>query len=356
MSADAENATNPDHWPPGLHFAGKRLNVKTVRRAADFGEVLPVCLSHNLREGNEAHRHRSPIDPTRRGANEVLRGSASLPVAVELVRNAFDELGIVPARVDAIAGLELVFQPSDGHDAPAFWDACLRWVDGRYQHIVSAVVHRDQKRAHMHVVVLAVAGGKLAGNDLTAGSNQFTIQRREFMAHVFATLGLRPNRRAADPLKRLALTTGKGARTAAGAASRDAKLTRAAGADWKRPEVCIGVDVHRGSTVEGTDPYAHKNDRPLRLGSASTSEAIPENGPQTPVFEATPATPMTPCPKPLQPGKTGTRSDPQDTAARLENIGRMFARCRAIPAPKIADNWRHRQPPAVLTPTLSGWC
>jgi hypothetical protein len=356
MSADADKATNPDHWPPGLHFAGKRLNVKTVRRAADFGDVLPVALAHNLREGNEAHRHRSPIDPTRRGANEVLRGSASLPVAVELVRNAFDELGIVPARADAVAGLELVFQPPDGHDTPAFWAECLRWVGARYEHVLSAVVHRDQRRPHLHVIALAVAGGKLAGHALTSGPRQFTIQRVEFMKHALETLGMRPNRRAADPLKRLALSTGKGAKTAAGAASRDAELARNAGAEWKRPDVCIAVAVHSGSPVEGADRYAHENDRPLILGSASPSEAILQNGPQTPVFKATPATPMTPCPKPLQVGKTGTRSDTQNTAARLENIGRLFARCRAIPAPKTADNWRHRRPPAVLTPTLSGWC
>ena len=128
----------------------------------------------------------------------------------------------------------------------------------------------------------------------------------------------------------LALTTGKGARTAAGAARRDAELNRKAGADWKRTEVCIGVEVHRGSTVEGTDPYAHEKHRPLILRSASPSEAIPQNGPQTPVFEATPAKPMTPCPKPLQAGKTGTQGDTQNTAARLQNIGRLFTRCRDV--------------------------
>lgn len=356
MSADADKAMNPDEWRAGLWFAGKALNVKTVRRAADFGEVLPVCLSHNLREGNEAHRHRSPIDPTRRGLNEVLRGSASLPVAVELARGIFDELGIVHARADAIAGIELVFQPPDGHDKPAFWFECLRWVDGRYPHVLSAVVHRDQKRPHLHVIALAVADGRLAGNTLTSGAGRFTIQRRDFMAHVFATLGLRPNRRAADPLKRLALSTGKGARTAAGAASRDAKLTREAGAEWKRPDVCMGVGVHGGLSVETGNPHAHEKGQPPYCAVLPLTEHTPENAMQPHVFEATPATPLTPCPKPLQAGREGTRSDPRDTAARLENIGRLFARCRAIPAPKTADNWRHRRPPAVLTPTLSGWC
>ena len=360
MTADADKSTDTDAWGAGLRFAGKALNVKTVKRAAGFADVLPVCLAHNLREGNEAHRHRSPIDPTRRGANEVLRGSASLSVAVELVRNAFDELGIVPARADAIAGIELVFQPPDGHDTPAFWSECLSWVDGRYPHVLSAVVHRDQKRPHLHVIALAVSGGKLAGNTLTSGAGRFTIQRREFMAHVFATLGLRPNRRAVDPLKKLALSTGKGARTAAGAASRDAKLTREAGAEWLRPDVCMGVDVHGGLSVETGNPHAHEKGQPPYCAVLPLTETTPENAMQTPVFEATPATPMAPCPKPLQAGREGTQSDPQNTAARLENIGRLFARCRATvtrrPAPKTADNWRHRRPPAVLTPTLPGWC
>lgn len=333
MTADADKSTNPDEWGAGLWFAGKALNVKAVKRAADFGEVLPVCLSHNLREGNEAHRHRSPIDPTRRGLNEVLRGSASLPVAAELVRNAFDEMGIVPARADAIAGIELVFQPPDGQDKPAFWSECLAWVDARYQHVVSAVVHRDQKRPHIHVIALAVSGGKLAGNTLTSGAGRFTIQRREFMAHVFATLGLRPNRRAVDPLKKLALSTGKGARTAAGAASRDAKLTREAGAEWRRPDVCMGVGVHGGLSVATGNPHAHQKGQPPYCAVLPLTQATPENGLQTTDSGHSPATPMTPGAWSLQAGKTSRRS-----------------------APKTADFWRHRRPPAVLTPTLSGWC
>ncbi|MEX8493981.1 plasmid recombination protein [Sphaerotilus sp.] len=336
MSADTDKATNTDEWGAGLRFAGKALNVKTVRRAAGFADVLPVCLAHNLREGNEAHRHRSPIDPTRTGLNEVLRGSARLSVAVELVRNILDELGIVPSRADAIAGIEMVFQPPDGHDTPAFWAECLRWADGRYQHVLSAVVHRDQRRPHLHVIALAVVGGKLAGHAITAGAGRFTIQRREFMAHVFAALGLRPNRRAADPLKALALTAGKGARTATGAARRDAELTRKAGAEWKRPGVCMAVgaiDVHGGLSLETGNRHAHEKARPPYCAVLPLTEANPQNSTQTPVFRQPSATPMTPRLWSLQAGKTSRRS-----------------------APKTADNWRQRRPPAVLTPTLSGWC
>lgn len=314
MTADNDHH---DEWAPGLHFAGKTLSTKTVRRAADFWGVLPVVLSHVLRQGNEAHRHRSPIDPARRGANEVLRGPDSLSVVEELARNTLDGLGIVPRRADAVVGIELVFQPPDGHDTSEFWGECLAWTDSRYQCVLGAVVHRDQSRPHLHVVVLAVAGGKLAGHVLTSGPRQFPRQRVEFMRHVFDVLGLRPNRRAADPLKKLALTMGKGAKTHAAAARRDAKLTREAGADWRLAGECIAVAagaVHSGPKVEGADRYAHENDRPLILRSVSTPESSHRNGAQTPVF--------------------GRPSAMPSKARR--------------PAPKTADFWRAPKPPRVL--------
>lgn len=74
------------------------------------------------------------------------------------------------------------------------------------------------------------------------------------------------------------------------------------------------------------------------MRSVSPSEAVTENGPQTPVFEATPAKPLTPCPKPLQAGKTGTQGDTQATAARLENIGSLFARRRAEAINGVSDD------------------
>jgi hypothetical protein len=329
MSAadQVKDDAHPDAWAPGLRLRLKALNVKTVTRAAEPGEVLPVCLSHNLRTGNEGHRHRSRIDPARTGANEVLRGPACPLVAAELVRSVLEELGIVPARRDTIMGVEAVIQAPEGSDTPAFWSECLRWVDGRYRHVISATVHRDQSRPHVHVIALAVADGKMAGNALTSGAGRFTMQKREFLAHMRDRLGLRPDR--PTTLAALALTTGKGAKTHAAAARRDAKLAREAGAEWKRETVGMGVDGHGGSSLETGNPHAHEKGQPPLLRSSSTPEPTQQNGTQTPVFGQPPATPMWP----MQAGKTSRRS-----------------------APKTADFWRHRQPPAALMPTLSGWC
>jgi hypothetical protein len=271
MTADNDH---PDEWAPGLRLRLKVLNIKTVTRAAEPGEVLPVCLAHNLRAGNNEHRHRSRIDPARTGSNEVLRGPACPLVAAELAQSVLDEFGIVPARRDIIVGVETVIQAPEDADVPAFWSGCLEWADTRYRHVISAVVHRDQARPHLHVIALAVVDGRLAGNTLTSGAGRFTLQKREFLAHMRNRLGLRPDR-PMKTLAALALTAGKGPKTHAAAARRDAKLNREAGADWKRETLGMGVDGHGGSEtecVETGNPHAHEKSEPPLLRTPSTRD------------------------------------------------------------------------------------
>ena len=251
MSGDASNgkaravSLRPDDWGAGLRFGGKSLSVKSVSRAATAAEVVPVCLAHNLRQGNEDHRHRSRIDPYRTVFNEVLRGSGRADVAADIARNVLDEHGIRPRRSDAIMAIELVMQPPVGADNPAFWTECLAWADSRYEYIVSATVHRDQARPHMHILVLAVADGRFAGNTMTAGVNRFVNQRRNFMSHMRETLGLRPDRKV-KTLSDLAVSAGRGPKTKAQADRRDAALVRRHVPDGRRVDVGMGVDGHGG--------------------------------------------------------------------------------------------------------------
>lgn len=262
----ADDTDHPDAWGPGLRVRLKTLSVKTVSRAATHADVLPVCLAHNLRSGNEDHRHRSRIDPGRLSLNEAMRGAACPLVAAEVARSVFDELNIVPARRDAIMGIEAVFQPPEGADTPEFWRECLSWVDGRYEHVLSAVIHRDQVRPHMHVLMLPIEGGKLAGNALTSGAGRFALQKRDFLAHMRDRLGLRPGR-PVKTLAALAVTAGKGAKTHAAAARRDAKLLREVGAEWKREPMGMGVDGHGGSSLGAGNPHAQEKGQPPLLRS-----------------------------------------------------------------------------------------
>lgn len=229
VAAEGLGSVHADEWPEGLQFGVKSLSTKKVARARVPSEVLQVCARHNLRRNNLEHRHRCRIDPARRSFNSVLVG-ADCPEAVAAEALAvLARLGLeLPGRVDAVVAFEVVIQPPAGADTVEFWCAALAWVRRRFEHVVSAVVHRDQKRPHAHVLVLPVMAGRLAGRELQRGDYGAPKLRRDFLAHMRASLGLRNDRPRPDALTALALTVGKGAKTHAEAARRDAKLERRA--------------------------------------------------------------------------------------------------------------------------------
>lgn len=226
LAPTADAVQNPDDWRVGVRFGLKALNVKSVSRAKAPMDVLAVCLQHNLRQGNEAHRHRRPIDATRTANNSVLIGSSAPHEAAAEAAAVFKSLGVKPPRSDSIVGVELVFQPPEEHDTSTFYDACLAWTRANYEHLLSAVVHRDQKRPHMHVLVLALEGNKLSGAALTSGSRRLQAQRAHFMAHMRKELGIRADRQGNSKRRLVDIFTGKGkgAQTRESAARSDAAL------------------------------------------------------------------------------------------------------------------------------------
>jgi hypothetical protein len=270
MSAAAK-WDNVDDWAPGLIFKLKVLNTKTVKRAKTPGEVLPVCLAHNLRQGNDEHRHRSRIDPDRAHMNEAWAGPDRLDVAEALVRDTLESFDIEPKRRDTIMGIEMVIQAPHGIDLPAFWSECLQWAHGCFEHVVSAMVHHDQKRPHMHILALAIRGGRLAGNELTASPNRRHQRRADFMAHMRRVLGLRPDRKV-KTLAELAVSTGKGPKTRTAAERRDAALLRSAG-DVRQPaNAGMGVDGHGGSVLAKGNPQAHAKEATPLIAHLSRQE------------------------------------------------------------------------------------
>ena len=218
-AAASGDVQSPDEWKPGLYYCGRAGNTKKVRRAGDCPLDVPlVILRHNLRLDNQGHRHRSFIDPDRTRLNSILRGPAHPSIGHEIALSILDELGLTPKRRDQIITIELVIQPPDGLDELWFWESAIEFIESRYQHIISAVVHRDQKRPHMHVVCLAVQHGEWAGNELSSGINKFTRQRIYFLDWMRTRHGLRVAHKisakmpGADPLATLAEKAGAGDR------------------------------------------------------------------------------------------------------------------------------------------------
>ena len=272
MSAAAK-WDNVDDWAPGLTFRLKVLNTKTVKRAKTPGEVLPVCLAHNLRQGNDEHRHRSRIDPSRTHRNEAWAGPDRLDVAEALVRDTLESFGLEPKRRDTIMGVEMVIQPPHVIDLRVFWSECLAWAHGRFEHVVSAVVHHDQKRPHMHILALAVAGGRLAGNELTASPNRRHQRRADFMAYMRHTMGLRPDR-AVKTLGDFAASPGKGPKSRAEAERRDAALIRSAVAVRQPSNVGMGVDGHGGSVLAKGNPHAQGKEATPLIAQLSRADKV----------------------------------------------------------------------------------
>lgn len=294
--SEATKIPSVDGWGAGLKFGIKPLNIKSVVRAVAPGDVLPVCLAHNLRQDNQTHRHRSRIDPARTRLNEVLAGPDRLDVAVSMVRDSLEAMGIQPRRKDAIMGIELVFQPPPGSDHRAFWAECITWARDRFEHVISAVVHHDQKRPHMHLLILAVSAGRLAGNEMTASPYRPKQRRADFMAHMRRALGLRPDRRV-KTLAELAVSTGKGPKTQAQAARRDAALIRNAQTTSKPDDVGKGVHGLGGSTQEQSNPHSPQPPVIAQLSRADKVHLLWSL--MLDLSCPTPA-PMTPAPRPHQ--------------------------------------------------------
>lgn len=304
MNEGANKTTSVDDWRPGLRFSVKSLNIKTVKRANTPDDVLPVCLAHNLRQGNHEHRHRSRIDSTRSRLNEVWAGPDRLEVAAAVVRDTLESLDITPSRRDAIMGVEMVFQPPNGIDLRPFWSACLTWAQARYEHIVSATVHHDQKRPHMHIIALAVRGGRLAGNEMTAHPNRPRQRRADFMAYMRETLGLRPDRKV-KTLGDFAASPGKGPKSRAEADRRNAELIGAKTRQSSPPGKGLGVHGLGGLAVAEGNPHSPQ---PPVIAHLSHHDKVHLLWALVADLRVTPDKPLEPPPKPVQ-------ADTQDTSA-----------------------------------------
>lgn len=293
---DIAGADHADAWPKGLNVAFKALSCRSVRRAKDAPDVLRVVACHLLRTGNADHRHRSPIDAQRTPSNAVLLGPTDPESVVLAGLTEFERAGAeLPRRADGVIGFEMVAQAPAGADDARFWGCIVRWLRDTYPVPLLAVVHRDQRAPHLHAVVLALLDGKPAGREMQRGAFGFPALRRSFFNRVREETGLRADR-PRRTLAELAASPGRGPRTRAEAARRDLEELRRAvpAGEWVG---AMSIPIP-GFTPEKANVQNCAGSRPL-----------------------------------------------PDSAERALHLRPTRTR---RPAPKTADFWRGRRPPAVL--------
>lgn len=158
--------------------------------------ILLHAAKHNLRESQAERGAGDHIDVARTPLNQILVGPNSADGVNRHARALMEQAGITKLRVDAVRALELLFTLAPGHPAVerGFFQACLKWVSGKYgsAQILSAVIHLDEGAPHMHVLVLPLLNGKMNGSRLMGNAPHLHDMHVSLHREVTRHYGLRP--------------------------------------------------------------------------------------------------------------------------------------------------------------------
>ncbi len=160
---------------------------------------------HNLRE--------IPVNgiavssPEELGAIERIAGPRHATETIEIAKNLLLDAGITRPRRDAVVAIEFVVSLSEQQwdGEPDFFVAATDWLAKRFggtEHLLSAVIHRDESKPHLHVLQVPLFGGRLVGSDAIGGPDQFREHLAAFQSEVCAPHGLAPVPSKAGPVLR----------------------------------------------------------------------------------------------------------------------------------------------------------
>jgi hypothetical protein len=150
---------------------------------------------HNLRKIAAELGPSSCIDIRRSRFNVILAGPDSPEEIVNQAKEQILQTGadIKKLRYDYVQSIEILIsltQELEGGSLP-FFQACLQWLGNWFgdRKILSAVVHVDENRPHIHVLISPVVGGKVLGSILIS-REKLLAQRKEFEVEVAAHFGV----------------------------------------------------------------------------------------------------------------------------------------------------------------------
>lgn len=149
--------------------------VKSIGQSRVGGRkpcTLTQAIRHNRRDIQAELGSIERIDARRISQNSIIAGP---PTWQEVHANAEDILqgaGVdsKTLRRDWVQAIEFVFTLDDNCTVPdwqEYWLACVRWLRQTHgMHVLSADVHRDEAREHLHCLVSPVHRGQLRGAKL----------------------------------------------------------------------------------------------------------------------------------------------------------------------------------------------
>ena len=180
------------------------LRVGTIglsKRAGRKPSTLAQAAAHNLRADQNERGARSNVNPARSDRNQILHGPDTPAKVAALAQSLMADAGVdaTKLRKDYTEAIELLVSlpPESGVDEAGFFAAAVEWAEERFGmgNIISAVVHRDESAPHMHLLILPLLNGKMAGSSLVTREATSTMTR-EFFQKVAKPFGLRQPERS----------------------------------------------------------------------------------------------------------------------------------------------------------------
>ena len=164
------------------------VQVLEIERLKDANKLF-LAAGHNLRMDGRSPVH---IDSTRSHLNVILRGADS----VAGITQKSDELmtGVIKKpRKDFVRWLEVVISLPSGTriDEPAFFEDAVVWAEVFFEvPILSAVIHNDEEKPHVHLLMLPLFHGRMIGSALFK-PNRYWVRHADFNSKVGRRYGLR---------------------------------------------------------------------------------------------------------------------------------------------------------------------
>ena len=144
---------------------------------------------HNLRTIAADITFNGAIDTSRSKLNVVLAGPSSAEEVAELAKQHIDECCKHKRKLrrDHVQAVEILISLSQDLEggSETFFQACLEWIQRRFGSlaVLSAIVHFDETKPHMHVLISPIIDGRVNGSRLI-NRQSLIDQKNEFSKDV----------------------------------------------------------------------------------------------------------------------------------------------------------------------------
>lgn len=190
------------------------IKIKDRGKHPPNPRIVLDAARHNLREIQAERGPDSHIDSRRTPENEVLAGPGSAAEVAALADQLMVRAGVDPKkfRLDGVRLVEVIcsLPPDFKGDARAYFVDCLEWAGRHYagaENIVSAVIHRDEAQLHLHVLLVPLQDGRMAGSQMASYyPAALKADQKSFHEEVASKHGLRRAARL-SPANKAALST-----------------------------------------------------------------------------------------------------------------------------------------------------